>query len=623
MKRKLFYAAMVLLISASTVFSQKRTIYGVVINANDGSPVSGAVVSAKGGQAKGTTNARGYYFIDLQPVDSILVFTCHGYESREIRTGNRLLIDVSLTPDKAVYDTEILAPDYEYRMNMPHRMHETMAIGISPAESGYRIHTMPHDFNTESYSAVRETGFRSTLNHPLSTFSIDVDNASYSNIRRFINGGHLPPRDAVRIEEMLNYFVYNYPEPQGKDPFAIHTELSQTPWNPNTQLLHVALKGREIEKSELPPSNLVFLIDISGSMSPANRLPLVKTAMNMLVEELRPRDRVSIVVYAGRTELILESTPASNKGKILAAINSLQAGGYTAGGQALRLAYEVAEKNFIEGGNNRIIMATDGDFNVGESSNAAMERLVEEKRRTGVFITVLGFGMGNLKDDRLEIIANKGNGNYAYIDNIREARKVLVSEFAGTLFTIAKDVKLQIEFNPARVKGYRLIGYENRRLNDEDFNNDEKDAGEMGAGHTVTALYEIIPAGSDFDIPGVDPLRYQNNPSPVRSNQNAELMTIKARYKNPDSDESILMEKAMRGRLLALGATSDDFRFASAVAEFGLLLSQSEFKGNSDFSGIIQRALASKGTDKEGYRAEFINLVRTAENLSNLAASDR
>ena len=391
--------------------------------------------------------------------------------------------------------------------------------------------------------AVNENGYKNVNKDPLSTFSIDVDNASYSNIRRFINMGEMPPADAVRVEEMINYFKYDYPEPAGEHPFSVYSEMAICPWNKKHILLQVGLRGKSIDKSALPPSNLVFLIDVSGSMNNPNKLPLLKSAFGLLVNELRPRDHVAIVVYAGAAGLVLESTPGNRKETIMGAIDNLQAGGSTAGGAGLKLAYDEAEENYIAGGNNRIILATDGDFNVGESSNGAMERLVEEKRKKGVFITVLGFGMGNVKDDKMELIADKGNGNYSYIDNLQEARRVLVREFGGTLFTIAKDVKFQIEFNPAKIESYRLIGYENRLLNAEDFNDDRKDAGEMGAGHNVTALYELIPSGSDENLPSVDPLKYQV--SNVRENPEMDLidefLTIKIRYKKPEGMKSILM----------------------------------------------------------------------------------
>jgi Ca-activated chloride channel homolog len=614
--KKIFLSCIIAVLSMSFMIGQTRTINGKVTDASDGSPLPGVSIFQKGTRNGTVTNLDGDYSITLPSQGNVvLVFAFIGMQTKEVSPGQANVLNVALEPDVAVLQ-EVVVTGYGQK----HLRIRGMAAPANQAAVPihYSVHSV-QDFNTESYSKVRETGFRDVLNEPLSTFSIDVDNAAYSNVRRFINTGQLPPPDAVRIEEMLNYFTYDYPEPAGNHPFAMHTELSVCPWNPQNQLLHVGLRAKSMDKTELPISNLVFLIDVSGSMQPANRLPLVKTSMAMLVEELRPQDRVAIVIYASRTAVLLESTPASEKQKILSAIAGLQAGGSTAGGQALRMAYDVATRNFIAKGNNRIILCTDGDFNVGESSNAAMERLVEEKRRSGVFITVLGFGMGNYKDDRLEIIANKGNGNYGYIDNIQEARKMLVSEFGGTLFTVAKDVKLQLEFNPARVKAYRLIGYENRRLNNEDFNDDTKDAGEMGAGHSVTALYEIVPAGSEWQLPGVDPLRYQPNSGLVKVNPNAELLTIKARYKQPGNDRSVMFDLPVRGQVLPQARTSGDFRFSAAVAEFGLLMLNSPFKGAASFENILKMASDAKGRDHEGYRAEFINLVRTAQSLSRLA----
>jgi Ca-activated chloride channel family protein len=405
----------------------------------------------------------------------------------------------------------------------------------------------------------------------------------------------------------------------------VYTEISACPWNEDHQLLHVGLRGKSIDKEQLPPSNLVFLIDVSGSMGSANKLPLLKQAFRMLVGELRPEDRVAMVVYAGAAGLVLESTPGSGKQEILAALDRLQSGGSTAGGAGLKLAYEVAQDNFIEEGNNRIILATDGDFNIGPSSNAEMERMIEEKREHGVFMTVLGFGMGNYKDDKMEIIADKGNGNYAYIDNIQEARKVFITEFGGTLFTIAKDVKFQVEFNPARVKGYRLVGYENRLLNDEDFNDDKKDAGEMGAGHTVTALYELIPAGSDEPLKSIDPLKYQSAGSrsgeaKVEADPSAELMTVKLRYKQPDEKTSTKVEIPVKGKVLDLEETSDNFRFSAAVAEFGLILRGSEYKKDATLEHVAAMAKEARGADEEGFRSEFLRLVKLAGTLNDWTA---
>ena len=426
--------------------------------------------------------------------DKVLVFSLSGYSTIEQKSGIKNSINVTMSPEIAAFD-EMIVTGYGVKKDKG-SVYAPMAAAMA-SESKANFKRYNNNFNTEGYAPVNENGYKNVKNNPLSTFSIDVDNASYSNIRRFINSGTLPPADAVRIEEMINYFKYDYPEPRGEHPFSVFTELAICPWNRNHQLLQVGLRGKSIDKTSLPPSNLVFLIDVSGSMNYPNKLPLLKSAFGLLVNELRPQDHVAIVVYAGAAGLVLESTPGNRKELIMSAIDNLEAGGSTAGGAGLKLAYNEAEKNFVKGGNNRIILATDGDFNVGESSNGGMERLVEEKRDLGVFITVLGFGMGNIKDDKMEIIADKGNGNYSYIDNLQEARRVLVSEFGGTLFTIAKDVKFQLEFNPAKVESYRLIGYENRLLNDEDFNDDTKDAGEMGSGHMVTALYEIVPAGSD------------------------------------------------------------------------------------------------------------------------------
>ena len=464
-------------------------------------------------------------------------------------------------------------------------------------------------YNTEQYDKIAEPGFKTALDNPLSTFSIDVDTASYANMRRFVNDGTLPPPDAVRIEEMINYFSYDYPQPQGEDPFSVSMELAACPWNTDHQLALIGLQGQKVELGELPPNNLVFLLDVSGSMGSPNKLPLLKSAMQLLADQLRPEDKVSIVVYAGAAGLVLE--PTNDKADILEAIEQLNAGGSTAGGAGIKLAYEVAKDNFIEQGNNRVILATDGDFNVGVSSDGALVRLIEKKRETGIFLTVLGFGTGNLKDSKMEKLADKGNGNYAYIDDILEAKKVLVSEMGGTLLTIAKDVKIQVEFNPAQVKAYRLVGYENRMLANEDFDNDKKDAGELGAGHTVTALYEIIPATSAEPVYSAGTLVYQKS-EVIPSD---DLMTVKLRYKQPDGETSKLITQSVKAGDIQAGAISANLRFASSVAEFGLLLRDSEFKGSASYEEVVQCAKAAKGKDEEGYRAEFIRLVEKAELL--------
>lgn len=467
--------------------------------------------------------------------------------------------------------------------------------------------------NTEAYDLIEENTFLRAESNPLSTFSIDVDTASYSNVRRFINQGQRPPVDAVRIEELINYFTYDYPQPQEPDPFSITTEVSQAPWNPQHQLVHIGLQGKKMRTEELPPSNLVFLLDVSGSMNAPNKLPLLKSGFQLLVDQLSERDSVAIAVYAGAAGVVLPPTPGSEKEKIIAAINNLEAGGSTAGGEGIQLAYELATRMSGEDKNNRVILATDGDFNVGVSSDGELVRLIESYRDRGIYLTVLGFGTGNYKDSKMEKLADKGNGNYAYIDNLLEAKKVLVSELGGTLFTIAKDVKIQVEFNPAKVQAYRLIGYENRRLQNQDFSDDTKDAGELGAGHSVTALYEIIPAGveSDVELPPVDELAFQENTVSPEAYKSDELMRVKLRYKPPEETASLLIEEAVRDRAIAFNQTSDNFKFSAAVAEFGMLLRDSEYQGNSSFEQVLQLANESKGADLDGYRTEFIRLVET------------
>lgn len=467
-------------------------------------------------------------------------------------------------------------------------------------------------FNSEEYQSIKENEFKKVNNNPFSTFSIDVDAASYSNIRRYINGGHLPPQNAVRIEEMINYFSYDYPKPKGNQTFSITPEVTECPWNKAHQLIHIGLQGKKIETENLAATNLVFLIDVSGSMDSPDKLPLLKSALTLLVEQLRAQDKVSIVVYAGAAGLILSSTSGSKKDKIFEAINKLSAGGSTAGGEGIVLAYKMAKENFIKSGNNRVILATDGDFNVGVSSDDELSRLIEEKRNDGIFLTVLGFGTGNYKDSKMEQLADEGNGNYAYIDNILEAKKVLVKEMGATLYTIAKDVKIQIEFNPSKIKAYRLIGYENRVLADEDFNNDKKDAGEIGSGHSVTAIYEIIPSYSNEVIDNIDSLKYQKLTASSTSQSN-ELMTIKFRYKEPNDTTSKLIVETLLDEELPFLTISKNFKFATAVIEFGLLLKNSKYKGTSNYKEVIAMAKLAKGDDEDGDRSEFVRLVETCE----------
>ena len=476
------------------------------------------------------------------------------------------------------------------------------------------IRPIPAQPTQEDYDTFVENAFESPKTAPLSTFSIDVDNASYTNIRRFLNNGQEVPKDAVRVEEMVNFFKYNYPQPKDQHPFSINTEVSESPWNSKNKILKIGLQGKNIPTNDLPASNLVFLIDVSGSMSDMNKLPLLKQSLKILVNELRAKDKVAIVVYAGAAGVVLKPTTGDEKKTIIEALDKLEAGGSTAGGEGIELAYKIASENFIKNGNNRVILATDGDFNVGSSSNSDMEKLIEEKRKTGVFLTCLGYGMGNYKDSKMEILADKGNGNYAYIDNIQEANRFLGKEFKGSMFAIAKDVKIQIEFNPKQVQAYRLIGYENRKLRPEDFKNDAIDAGELGSNHTVTALYEIIPAGVKSDYLNVQPddLKYTKTET-NSANYSSELATIKFRYKKPDGDKSIEMVQIINNKSVALDKASDDLKFSSAVAWFGLKLRDSKLIADKSSEEIVKLAKQGISNDGDGYKAEFIRLVETSK----------
>ncbi|KAA8485501.1 Ca-activated chloride channel family protein [Arcticibacter tournemirensis] len=590
------------------------TISGTIRSAADGLPVPRVSVKVKNTNISATSAIDGKYTIKVPEKKSVLVFACIGFKKKEVALSGRKKMDVTLEVNNDQLN-EVVIVGHGTQKKTLITGSGSSPIMIRGASSGMMIRGIARDedYNTESYAAINENRFMGTKENPLSTFGIDVDGASYSNIRRFINEGKLPPVDAVRIEEMINYFDYEYPQPTGDHPFSVNTEISTAPWNSNHRLLRIGLQGKKTDTKELPPSNLVFLIDVSGSMFSYNKLPLVKASLEMLVDQLRKTDKVAIVTYAGHAGEVLPSTQGDKKLTIKNAIDQLAAGGSTAGGEGIKAAYAIAEKNFIKGGTNRVILATDGDFNVGVSSDGEMQRLIEEKRKGGVFLSVLGYGMGNYKDSKMETLADKGNGNYAYIDNISEARRVLVKEFGGTLFTIAKDVKLQIEFNPSKVQAYRLIGYENRLLNKEDFNNDQKDAGDLGAGHRVTALYEIIPAGvkSKF-TDSVDKLKYQKNEAPNLSSNGDELLTIKLRYKKPDEDRSRLIEKPVVDHKTPWSATSDDFRFASAVAGYGMLLRKSEFSQQATFANLAEIAQSALGKDPEGYRAEFLRIVKSS-----------
>ncbi len=590
-----------------------------------GAPLANAQVLVVGTRLTAVTNAGGAYLISSVPTGTyVLRAQLIGYTPATVRgvsvaAGQTVTIDFTL-PSSAVQVGAITIDGANAIATRDRTF--AQARPASPAREGdepWRVRREP--WNTEEYGRISENPFLAVSAHPLSTFSIDVDRASYSNVRRMLLVGQAPPKDAVRIEELVNYFPYGYAEPRGDSPVAIHTEIAPAPWKPAHRVLRIGLQARRIDTRGLPASNLVFLIDVSGSMDQPNKLPLLKASLSLLVNTLRPQDRVAIVVYAGSAGLVLPSTPGDQKSVMLQAIERLNAGGSTAGGAGIKRAYDEAVANFIRGGNNRVILATDGDFNVGVSSDGELVRLIEEKRKTGVFLTVLGFGQGNLKDAKMEQLADHGNGNYSYIDNLLEARKTLVHELGGTLFTVAKDVKIQVEFNPAHVRAYRLIGYENRLLAAEDFADDTKDAGEIGAGHSVTALYEIIPVGveTDVTIRIPDSLRYQLARARPDTDPGPELLFVKVRYKQPDGERSRLLTHAV---LDAPGrAATADFQFQTAVAEFGLLLRQSEHRGSASLRHVIEVARGAVGADPDGYRAEFVRLAQAAQSLG-LAQSD-
>ncbi|HSR67575.1 MAG TPA: von Willebrand factor type A domain-containing protein [Acidobacteriota bacterium] len=495
-----------------------------------------------------------------------------------------------------------------------------LASGVVGGVPGGIITTLPDSpqpapVDRESYSHIEENAFQRAVENPLSTFSIDVDTASYSNVRRFLQAGRRPPRDAVRIEELINYFRYEYPQPSGQHPFSVNTRLMTCPWQPRHYLLRVGLQGYSVDESQRPASNLVFLIDTSGSMASPNKLPLLQQAFRLLAQRLRPEDRVAIVTYAGSAGLVLPSTPGSRSEQIAQAIERLRSGGSTAGASGIRLAYQTARQHFIEDGINRVLLATDGDFNVGISSEGELVEMIEGERESGVFLTVLGFGGGNLQDSKMEQLANHGNGQYAYIDSLREAQKVLVEDMGGSLMTIAKDVKIQVEFNPLEVGAYRLIGYENRQLQAQDFNDDRKDAGEIGAGHSVTALYEIVPAGLESELPSVDGLRYQRPTVPTAEAAAGELATVKLRYKRPQESSSLLLQEIVPAYPLDWRAADTESRFAASVAVFGMLLRQSPHMGQADWNLADELAGSSIGYDPYGHRAEFLSLLRTSKHL--------
>ena len=607
LKIKSIFSTILCVIWISGLSAQSLTVTGTVTDENN-RPLIGANVSIEKSRKGTVTNEHGKYSIEAMQGD-IIRFSYIGYKTQKVK-ANRKIINVKLYPDNNLLMEECVITSDEVSNR-----------AISSKQMAVRSLRMPaliYDryANREEYSHNAENRFKSPVKDPLSTFSIDVDAASYSNIRRFINQGEMPPKDAVRIEEMINYFNYNYPKPTGNDPVRITTEVGICPWNKTHRLVQIGLKAREIENQNLPASNFVFLIDVSGSMFGPTRLELVKSSLRLLVNNLREKDRVAIVTYCGDARVALPSTPGNEKQKIKDALETLTAGGSTAGGAGIKEAYRIAQKNFIAQGNNRIILCTDGDFNVGASSETELENLIESKRKGGIFLTVLGYGMGNYKDNKMQILAQKGNGNHAYIDNIQEANKVLVNEFGSTMYAVAKDVKLQVEFNPAKVQSYRLVGYETRMLNNEDFNDDTKDAGEMGAGHTVTALYEIIPTGISGNIPGsIDPLKYQTETNTnAQTSNSSELLTVKLRYKTPEEEKSKKIEKSVTD--MGKDNVSPDFRFASAVAMFAQLLKDSDFKGEATYDKVIETANKGLSFDPEGYRAEFVRLVQSAKGLN-------
>ena len=604
-----FRAIMLVLLMAviclGTMNAQTITVTGIVTDAADGTSITGCSVVNNRSKSGAITDVNGRYSIQAQKGD-VLLFRFIGYKE-EKRVVESVKLDVKMKTDDVALE-ECVVVGYG-------TMKTKAVTGAYVAVCPTAMYDMDARMNTEEYGRIQENGFKSVADTPLSTFSIDVDPASYSNMRRFINRGELPPADAIRTEELVNYFSYDYPKPTGDDPVKITVEAGTCTWNTAHRLVRIGLKAKEIPTEQLPASNLVFLVDVSGSMWGANRLDLVKSSLKLLVNNLRNKDKVAIVTYAGSAGVKLEATSGGDKQKIREAIDELTASGSTAGGAGIHLAYQIAKKNFISDGNNRIILCSDGDFNVGVSSAEGLEQLIEKERKSGVHLTVLGYGMGNYKDKKIQVLAEKGNGNHAYIDNLQEANRVLVGEFGATLHTVAKDVKLQVEFNPSQVQAYRLIGYESRLLKDEDFNNDAKDAGDMGAGHTVTAFYEVIPAGVKNEYVGkVDDLKYQKKEKmTLKPTGSDELLTVKLRYKAPDKDVSRKMELPFvdnKG-----DSVSSDFRFASAVAMFGQLLRDSDFKGTADYDKVIKLAKQGLNNDERGYRREFIRLVEAAKGL--------
>jgi len=622
----------VLLLAAFTAAQSGRGHIKGTVTDNAGSVVPGVTVtlisSAPPARQTAVTDERGEYtFANVVTGSYRLEFTLAGFRTTlkpaNVRSGRTERVDARLEIGALTESVTVAAPQPTLNTNMSasaKAVGSGIGVGVAGGVAGgyYLQGRSAGPFHTEAYDNLEENPFRRVATDALSTFSIDVDTASYANVRRFLTGGALPPAGAVRIEELVNYFRFDYPQPDGDAPFSITTELAACPWNSKHHLALVGLQGRELSERDETARNLVFLIDVSGSMDEPDKLPLVRTAMRMLADTLTARDRVAMVVYAGASGLVLPSTPGDQKSIVQRAIAELESGGSTNGAAGITLAYRVAREHFIRGGINRVVLATDGDFNVGVTSQDELVRLIEEQRASGIFLSVLGVGTGNLKDSTMEKLADKGNGNYSYLDSLHEARKVLVREAGGTLVTIAKDVKIQVEFNPKAVAAYRLIGYENRMLKNEDFNDDRKDAGEIGAGHSVTAIYEIVPAGVEVDAAGVDPLKYQSRPELTGAAASDELITVKLRYKAPDGDSSRLISTIVRNRPERLAA---NLGFASAVAEFGMLLRGSKHTGSGSYESAVTRARTFRGSDPEGYRAEFIKLAELASSLRRMETS--
>ncbi|MCB6001065.1 von Willebrand factor type A domain-containing protein [Flavobacterium psychrophilum] len=631
MKSLKIISASIMMLMSTLFFGQDKTITGIVADASG--PMPGVNVMVKETKKGTSTDFDGSYKIQAN-VGETLVYSFIGMndETRVVGTStvinvsmkdnNQKLQEVVVTGYSSEYESDNKStPSRKERKKAQNNQELSEKIYNVPVNSNVAVcknPSIPNSTktpvpNNEDYNSWIENPFESPKTAPLSTFSIDVDNASYTNIRRLINNGQKVPKDAVRVEEMINFFKYQYPQPKDNHPFSITTQYSDCPWNSKHKLVQIGLQGKNIPTNDLPASNLVFLIDVSGSMNADNKLPLLIESLKILVEQLRKQDKVAIVVYAGAAGLVLPPTAGNEKQTIINALEKLNAGGSTAGGAGIELAYKTAQENFIKDGNNRVILATDGDFNVGSTSDSAMQTLIENKRESGVFLTCLGYGMGNYKDSKMEILADKGNGNYAYIDNIQEANRFLGKEFKGSMFAIAKDVKIQIEFNPKHVQSYRLIGYENRKLRPEDFKNDAIDAGELGSNHTVTALYEIIPIGTNSDFYNqTSDLKYTKT-EVTDNNYNDELATIKFRYKKPDAQKSIEMVQIIENKSTVLENATNDLKFATAVAWFGLKLRDSKLIANKSSEDIKKLARLGLSNDLDGYKAEFIRLVEAVK----------